>query len=377
MQSTKRHSDAPGEAAVGRRAFDVRRFHKRLADAAVDLIPRGARMVAAVSGGPDSTAMLHGLLAVREILDRDWSVEVAHLDHRLRPESVEDAAFVRRGAEALRLPAHLESIDVAAAAGETGESIEECGRRLRYAFLTRVANRIGAGVVAVGHTADDQAETVLHRLIRGTSLRGLAGMPASRALNEADPIRLVRPMLTFRRQETAAYLRARNIPWRDDATNEDPSRSTRNWLRLELIRLLECRLNPKVVAALCRLAEDARSAGEVLHDAASEALASARLDQNGRALTLDARRIAGLPAVLRGEVIVVALDHLGVPRKSIGAERIEAAARLAEGNGRRRAIQLPGGAGVERRGRRLTIYTAPLDSAQSPIAERSIEHPCP
>ena len=162
------------------------------------------------------------------------SVTVAHLNHRLRgPDSDADAAFVSRLCPTL--PHCLQSLSVADVADAAGDNLEAVARRLRYEFLARVARQSGATWVATAHTRDDQAETVLHRLIRGSGLRGLRGIAESREL--VPGIRLVRPMLTLSRDDVIAYLREIDQPWREDATNRD-TRFTRNRIRHELLPML-------------------------------------------------------------------------------------------------------------------------------------------
>jgi tRNA(Ile)-lysidine synthase len=139
------------------------------------MLAGGERVVAAVSGGPDSTALLSVLGALRAELRLD--LHAAHLNHGLRPDASLDAASVARMAESLGFPYHETAEDVAAAAAHARRSIEDAGREARYGFLAGVAREIQASVIATGHTRDDQAETVLMRMLRGSGPRGLAGIP--------------------------------------------------------------------------------------------------------------------------------------------------------------------------------------------------------
>ncbi|HOV61946.1 MAG TPA: tRNA lysidine(34) synthetase TilS [Candidatus Hydrogenedentes bacterium] len=189
------------------------------------LLSEGEAVLAAVSGGGDSMALL-GILG-----ELGYPVTVAHFDHGTRGgQSAEDAAFVATMCERLDVPLVMERVEVANER-QRGESFEMAARRLRYAFLKRVATEREL-VVATGHQADDQAETVLMRLQRGAGARGLAGISPTRMLGM---IRLIRPLLQCRREALRAYLRARKIPWREDATNADPSISRRNWIRRNLL----------------------------------------------------------------------------------------------------------------------------------------------
>ena len=158
------------------------------------LIEPAGGVVVAVSGGCDSVALL---AVLRELADRPgckWQLTVAHLNHGLRKEADADAEFVAELADKWHMACVVERVDVAAEARRTGRGIEEAGRSLRYDFLSATAAKLAAACVAVGHHADDNVETVLSRILRGTHLRGLAGMPAIRKLQGCD-IMLIRPLL--------------------------------------------------------------------------------------------------------------------------------------------------------------------------------------
>ncbi|MCH7812875.1 MAG: tRNA lysidine(34) synthetase TilS, partial [Planctomycetes bacterium] len=167
-------------------------FIKKLADEieAESLLARDDRVVLGVSGGPDSMALLHALVDLNKQAEYRLALHVAHLDHGLRGlDGEKDAAFVHAAADDLELPCTVERRDVAALAGGGKGSVEEVARRERYAFLEQVCLESGAQVVAVGHHRDDDAETILHRIVRGTGLRGLAGIPRVRHLRDGSEIR--------------------------------------------------------------------------------------------------------------------------------------------------------------------------------------------
>ena len=333
--------------------MDVGRFHRRLADSAGLLIPVGSGVVCAVSGGADSMALLYGLHAVSGVRDSGWRLHVAHLDHGLRKDSSGDAAFVKAAAGTLGLGCAIRRVEVAKSAEAAGETVEEAGRRERYAFLDQVARENGTRVVAVGHHADDQAETVLHRIARGTGLRGLAGMPRRRAIREGSGVELVRPLLGFRQAELASYLRARGHSYREDATNNDPAAATRNRIRHDVLPLMSQAVNPQVTTALLRLSEQARRVNDAMVWVAAEALAGARIREAEGEVVLRAEAVAGWPEAIRSEVVLAVLRDLDVGLRAIGFERIEAVGEVACGDGRRRVIELAGGVIVERRGAEL------------------------
>ena len=215
----------------------------------------GASIVVAFSGGPDSTTLLHSLHSLKDTLG--LKLHAAHLDHGLRPESSEaDADFAREFASSLGVPLTTERADTYALRAECGLSIEEAARRLRYEFLSRVASRYGADCVALGHTLDDQAETVLLNAIRGTGLDGLSAMKetSSRKIGSGR-VTLFRPLLSVSKSEILAYCAENDLDPRLDESNLS-TEFTRNRIRLDLIPRLE-RYNPSIRNALARLASSA------------------------------------------------------------------------------------------------------------------------
>lgn len=213
-------------------------------------------LVVAVSGGPDSTALLLSLFSLRRKLG--LTLHVAHLDHCLRTNSQDDQLFVARLAEELGLSYSTKKLNVRETASLHNTSIEEEGRDVRYKFLTDVVNETNADAMALGHTKDDQAETILLHLIRGSGLRGLGGMTISSSYSDPDgsSIKVFRPLLPFERGETKEFCKHSGVFPRTDETNSDQSNS-RNYIRLHLLPKLG-NLNPKVKAAILRISEIAR-----------------------------------------------------------------------------------------------------------------------
>jgi tRNA(Ile)-lysidine synthase len=238
-----------------RTVFAARVWAKLVAfERAERLFSRGDRVLAAVSGGPDSVCLAHYLS--QRARRGGFFVTLIHLDHGLRgAESRGDAAFVRALGEALGVPVVTRSIPVARRARARGKGLEDAGRELRYAAIAREARRLSCNKAAAGHHLDDQAETVLLHLLRGTSLKGLGGIPPRRAL--APGLALVRPLLPLRRSEIMLYLERHGLKHRTDRSNESLD-FTRNWVRKKVLPLLETK-QPRLREHLAALASQARS----------------------------------------------------------------------------------------------------------------------
>ncbi|MBI2435135.1 MAG: tRNA lysidine(34) synthetase TilS [Candidatus Hydrogenedentes bacterium] len=250
--------------------------------------PSGTILVA-VSGGADSVSLLQVLHAL------GVSLAVAHFDHQTRcGASAEDAAFVSRMAEELSVPCFVGTAPVAAVAKEAGTSFEQEARRQRYRFLLETAHQRAIGAIATGHTWDDQAETVLLRVLRGAGPSGLGGIPP---LRDEDGVRLLRPLLEVRRDALRGWLEARGIGWREDATNVEPG-FLRNRVRNELLPLLRSQYNPAVDEALVRLALAQRDENDLMDPLAREA----------------AGRVLRGPAILRGEFRSL---HVALQRRAL------------------------------------------------------------
>ncbi len=314
-------------------------------------------LVVAVSGGPDSVALLYALLDPARGTE-DGRLVVAHLNHRLRgEESDADEDFVRAlharltvGSPELRL--RCASLDVKTAAA--GENLESVARRLRYEWLAGVAQDEGVTRVVTGHTADDQAETVLHRLLRGAGLRGLRGIAPSRPL--ADGVVLLRPMLAVRRADVLAYLISLGEPYREDSSNLDPA-FTRNRIRHELLPLLASRFNPEVVRGLCRLAGQAE---ETYAAEEAEALTLLKLAERPRAgdlLVFDRKTFVAAPRHRVREALRLAWRREGWPVGEMGFDAWERLAAVALGE--TAAVDLPGGVRARARGGVLRMGAGP------------------
>ena len=293
--------------------------------------------VVAVSGGADSVALLRGLLEVGV-----GPLHVAHFHHQLRDEADADAAFVRDLATAHALPFDCGTADVRAAGG----NLEATARRLRYAWLRDVARERGATWVATGHTASDNAETVLHHLTRGTGLNGLRGIAPVTG-------EVVRPLLTVTRAEVLAYLARLGQPFVTDATNFDPT-LTRVRIRAELVPLLET-FNPQAVAALGRLARQADEVAECLRELATDWLLRIERPRVGNVVVLATGVTA--PSPVLHALLQLLWAREGWPRRDMGDDAWRRAAALLRGE--LTAAEFPGRVRARRRGAVVHVGPAP------------------
>ena len=281
----------------------------------------GTGWVVGVSGGSDSVGLLRWLHRIGPELGLRLSV--AHLDHGVRGEvGRADAEFVTELAARLDLP-----LDLGQWSPRRVGHFEADARGARYAWLTEVARARGAAVVAVGHTRDDQAETILHRIVRGTGPSGLAGIPARRPL--ADGVTLVRPLLRLTRQEVRAWLSEIEQPYRHDASNDDQSR-TRARIRHDLLPRLAAEYNPKVVDALVRLGELAEAADRSGRRRVRARQRHATIEAGPERVVLDREVLRRSSGYLRTEVLRLAWRAAGWPEAGMSAERWRRLAALAQ-----------------------------------------------
>jgi len=273
------------------------------------LIDHPEVVVVGVSGGPDSLCLLHTLWTL------GYKVHVAHLNHRLREEADAEADFVLKLARELKLPTSLGLADVKNHQHQSHLSLEESARELRYEFLTSVARSIGATKIAVGHTASDQAETLLLQIIRGTG--SLKGMDA--CVKYHDGMKVVRPLLRIKREEILKYLEQQGLAYQIDYSNLSPA-FLRNRIRLELIPLLKD-YNPRIEEALFRLSHILRDESSFLEGEVEEVYGSLAQKKEGEViLSLDISRLH--PALVR-RLIRRAMREAGGNLRDVELKHIE------------------------------------------------------
>ena len=317
----------------------VDRVHSAVEAALRGSAAGAASLVVAVSGGPDSMALLHALLHLRGRLG--LSLRGAHLDHGLRGDAgAADAAFAANAFDSAGMPCDVEKADVAAHRAAHRLSLEQAAREVRYAFLARVYREHGADAVALGHTSDDQAETILMHVVRGSGLTGLRGMAAYSARRvEGAEVRFVRPLLAVTRADTEAYCRALGLRPRMDESNRSPD-FTRNRVRAELLPLLE-ELNPSVRDALLRLSTAAARELSYL-DGEVDRLWQDAAEVGQDRVALDRRTIGRLPTALRAHALRRAVAAVKGDLDGVHLRHADDMMRLLKGPAGR-SIDLPGG----------------------------------
>ena len=237
-----------------RKEFMARIWSKlALAQKKEGLVAKGKGVLAAVSGGPDSTCLAHYLVSLRRRLS--FPLELAYIDHGLRKEALEEAAFVRLLGRKWGVPVSILKVDAQGARKSRGLGLEEACRKLRYQALLAQAERLQFSAVAVGHQMDDQAETVLLNLLRGVKLKALGAMPPRR--NLSSKVQLIRPLLCLKRSEILDYLKIHQIDYKIDETNSNLELS-RNWIRHMVFPLLEEK-NPRIREHLAGISEQVRA----------------------------------------------------------------------------------------------------------------------
>jgi tRNA(Ile)-lysidine synthase len=294
--------------------------------------PRGGALVVGLSGGADSVALTDALASLRR--RRGFRLVAAHLDHGLRPGSAADAEFCAELCRSLDVPFRRGEADVRARAARERGGLEQAARGERYAFLRRVRDEEAAAAIAVAHTRDDQAETLLLRLLRGAGATGLAGMRPCK-----DD--LLRPLLAVSREQVLAHLGERGLAWCEDPSNADPAHR-RNRVRHELLPYLEQRFNPGIRAAL------ARTAGLLADEAAhvreeADALLTVAAREDVGSIVLLRAPLAEAPTAIARVAIRQALARAG-GLALVGAFHVEHVLELTRAkapSGRR--LPLPGG----------------------------------
>jgi len=309
------------------------------------LLGSALKVALAASGGADSTALLYAMQALKA--ERIFNAELlcGHVNHQLRgQEADEDEGFVLAQAAALNLAAVVRRVDVRGFAQKNKLSIETAARQMRMASLTEIAAENHCDLVATAHQKNDNAETILQRLARGTGFRGLAGIWPTRVFPDAVPF--VRPLLSVTRQEILRYLHERNVPWRQDCTNSDCT-YRRNFIRHQLLPTLQQDCTGSLVEQLSELAQRAWGLQNLISRRADQLWPDVAHCTSGR-ISLDLKRFAAEPPALQIELVRRCLTGSGSGEQGLTQQHYNRILRLAQQDVTGGKMELPGGFAVRR-----------------------------
>lgn len=314
-------------------------------------VPRNGILLA-ISGGRDSMALLHAVARLQTVLALP-QIAAAHLNHGLRGESGrQDAELVKTTCESLNVPVVISECEAGQLELASRGSIEDAARIARYKFLQSTAEQLGISLIATAHYAADQAETVLHNILRGTGLRGLRGIPERRRLNAS--VELIRPMLTITDGAVAEYVQNNNIEFGTDASNID-TRFTRNRIRHDLLPQLRSEFNPQVGEALIGLAAQTQELLETLDKIAEALLAKAVLEQTSEHCRLDASHLRQQPEAIVRHAMTVLWQQQNWPRRKMNRDHWNRLTAMLFGATPTPSADLPGGVRVVLRGNLLAF----------------------
>jgi len=333
------------------------------------LIKKGDRVLLCISGGPDSMVLLHLMSTLAD--SYGISLYACHLDHMLRGRNSScDRRFAKEISRNYAMPFIGRKRDVGKIASSGKLSIEEAARKTRYEFYKYAAEKVKANSIATGHNLDDQAETVLMRMIKGSGLTGLSGIPYKRKLG---PYKLIRPLLDIKRIQILEYLRLNNMPYRIDSSNTH-TRFLRNKIRHELIPLLEKEYNPKVKYALWVISRTLREAEDYIHLQAQKEYKSL-CGPKGPSVKLGIKRLGSIHPSIRHELIRIIIKALKGDLRQIDYRNLEQIQSVL--NGEKNATDLPATICVNRTDGYLVISKRPAATSGrvSEVRERRLNIP--
>jgi len=318
---------------------------------------REVNVAVALSGGADSMALLRALSQLKQQAGGSGKLVALHVNHQLRGrDSDQDAAWCQQQCDTLAVPLKVLRCDTAQCAAETGEGIEAAARAGRYQLLTTTAEQLGARFLTTAHTRNDQVETILFRIFRGTGLRGLSGIPRTRFLTPS--LTLIRPLLDCSREMLTEYLTAIGQSYRTDRSNDD-HRFTRNRLRHELLPLLREQYNPELDSSLLRLASQAAEAQQTLELQAQGLLEAAQSTENAppkiQTLTLHIRSFADHHKIVVCEALRIAWREAGLAEQAMTYESWNRLASLVEHPREGAILNLPGNVRASIAGEQLLL----------------------
>lgn len=324
-----------------------------------NLFEKGSRIVAGVSGGADSVCLLKVLCELKD--EYNLSITAVHVNHGLRgSEAEKDQEYVTELCQKWEVPLRIFRADIKALSNEKKISLEEAGRIARYSFFNQVLKEHGANYIAVAHQLEDQAETVMHHILRGTGIDGLCGMSIKQG-------NIVRPLLNISRDEIIKYLDENGIPYCIDSTNLE-SEYTRNRIRNELFPFIRDNFMVNPVAQLARLSNIAREEQEFLENAAKEAYEKAVLNDSGN-VELSLTKLKDFPDAIKKRIIRIAWEKINNNRKNLEYVHIEQLMALLTRGQTGKKAELPQGFEVRISYDKL-IFSKKMDKSTAPYSYR-------
>lgn len=348
--------------ATTREALFVSRVFETIAR--FDMVQKSDAILAAVSGGPDSVAMVRVLLFLAN--SRNLTIGIAHLNHDLRgEESQRDEAFVREWAQKLGVPFYCKTVDVLALAKKEHLSIEEAGRNARYDFFVQTADTHGYTKIATGHTLDDNAEQVLMNLLRGSGPKGLCGIPPVRGN------RFIRPLIKLSKAQILTFLKDKNQAFVTDSSNTDES-YLRNKIRHNLIPRLEQQFNPEIKISLDRLSHILRQEEDFLTDQAARALNRCTARQTKTFVALSIPELVPHHPALVNRVLRLSIGLVKQDLRRITLTHIQDILTLMDRSESGKSLDLPGQIRVYRTGETLCIQKESLPLRELGKAQKQL-----
>ena len=315
---------------------------------------QNVHVAVALSGGGDSVALLRAMLHIKQQVGGAGEISALHVNHQLRgSESEADASWCQQTCQKLSVPVTVLIGKVARRAAIDGDGIEAAARAERYELLTQAAERLGARYLATAHTSDDQAETVLLRVLRGAGLRGVSGIPRTRSLTPS--LTLMRPLLDCSREQVDGYLDELGQSFCSDSSNFEV-KFTRNRARNELLPLLRQHYNPEVDEALRRFAVQAADAQLLIENLADGLLSRCKLTHTDGQISLAIDVIRGEPSILISEALRIAWRRAELPEQAMTYHWWRKLAQLADGTGESKILNLPAGVRASIDGGRLILH---------------------
>lgn len=301
------------------------------------------RILVGLSGGPDSVVLLHALISLTQ--DYRLKLYIAHMDHMFRgDESRKDREFCEGLAASLSLPVFCEERDIPKIAREKGMSPEEAARFERYDFFFRLARKNSINKIAVGHTKDDQAETILMRLMRGSGISGLSGI---RPVKEMGGTTVIRPLIDIRRKEIEDFIKERGLECRHDSSNDEII-FTRNRVRHELIPYLEDKFNPNIKEVLVNMAENLRAENEFLEKFSNRKFKIMSRKNGSGAVLIDSGKFKKQPGAIKKRILRKALKELKGDLRRFTYQHWKEMEELIASRPVNSVVDLPGGIDVRK-----------------------------